>query len=166
MGIPLKEFIEIIDRHCKLNNLTKAKLASDAGIKYQTLMSYFNGRRNSVSDSIETAFSDIIKLYRKEVKSASLINNEYIVNMFNILPDESKGYIMYFMLKSLGTKDSNHVLDYAYSILSDEKKKAFEYHLLEVGKVVLQSREEELMHEVSPETRKELEKEIINLDSV
>lgn len=160
MGISVKQLKTILNQYMLDNSLNKKRLANKFNIHYSTLLDIFNEKRLSVSNNIESKFNEIIKLYDTRITPDTAITNQYIVNIFNILPEESKGYIVYFLLKCLGQKNSNYILDHAYSMLNKENKKAFEYHMIEIARDILRLKNEELKHEVSSEIREKLEKEL------
>ena len=164
MKISVVKLKEILIKYMLDNNMTKVEFSSKFDIKYSTLLDITNLKRKYVSDFILIKLKDIIEQHEKRMIPEEIINNTNLINIINILPDETRGFIMYFLLQCLGTKKSKHVLDMAFSMLEDNKKAAFEYQLYELARDILKNKEQELMPNIDAATKDYLEIELKKLN--
>jgi hypothetical protein len=163
MAITVKKLREIILQYMHENSMNKKNFAEKFGFKYSTLLDVMKMKRKNVSDFIEMKLKDVIHEYENKSLLETGHTNKNFVNIINILPDEHKGFILYYLLKCLGMEKSSHVLNNAFSLLEEDKRATFEYQLYELARDILLNKEQELIPIIDEKEKNNLAKELKQL---
>jgi len=163
MAITVDKLREIILQYLHDNRMNKKEFAEKFDLKYSTLRDVVNLKRKNISDFIERKLKNVIHVYESKDLLETTYSNKNFIDIINILPDEHKGFVLYYLLKCLGVEKSKQILNSAFSLLEEDKRATFEYQLYELARDILKNKEEELLPSINREEKDNFSKELKNL---